>query len=289
MQKTLTTAVINLTPQNLADALDALVGATLETDHETAAVLTVCREGLRAISWNRFAATRHAREAGTMRETLAALDGQRLTVRATVLKFSRCIGWAGIRRPTILLGQIAAVDGALLSDHLWLHLGKRMADLDLKLGDLIEFSARVAPYRRALFRLPGEPMTFNVDYGLAYPTRCSVVKASDPRQTAESATLPPERYTAESAVSPMGEIPNRLESAPTAVPARAKVLFALALLSMEKAEGIALTELSARANVPPVAFLSQLKKLGNAGIVRFTPAGRVLLTNMPTQAMGVAQ
>ena len=50
------TTVIDLTPKALADALDALVGATMETDRETAAVLTVCREGLRAISWNRYAA-----------------------------------------------------------------------------------------------------------------------------------------------------------------------------------------------------------------------------------------
>ncbi|HVC82132.1 MAG TPA: hypothetical protein VNL35_16700 [Chloroflexota bacterium] len=98
-----------------------------------------------------------------MRETLAALDGQRLTVRATVLKFSRCIGWAGVRQPTILLGQVSGIEGEALADHIWLMLGKRMMDLDLHLGDLIEFSARVALYRRGLFRLPGEPMTFNTD------------------------------------------------------------------------------------------------------------------------------
>ena len=50
------TAVRDLAPQTLADALDNLVNATLEPDREVAAVLTVCRESLRAISWNRFAA-----------------------------------------------------------------------------------------------------------------------------------------------------------------------------------------------------------------------------------------
>ena len=38
-----------------ADVLDALVQMTLEPDREVAAVLTKCRESLRAISWNRYA------------------------------------------------------------------------------------------------------------------------------------------------------------------------------------------------------------------------------------------
>jgi hypothetical protein len=50
-----TTTVIDLTPKALADALDALVGATRETDREVAAVLTLCREGLRNLAWNRYA------------------------------------------------------------------------------------------------------------------------------------------------------------------------------------------------------------------------------------------
>jgi hypothetical protein len=73
------------------------------------------------------------------------------------------------------------------------------------------------------------------------------------------------------------------------LPVRARVLFALAVLSLDKAEGVSLTELSAKAAVPPVAFLSQLKKMGNAGIVQVTPASRVLLTHQPTAAIGGAQ
>ncbi len=55
--------IIDLTPKALAAALDALVNATMETDRETATVLQKCREGLRAISWNRYAAqqTRRSR------------------------------------------------------------------------------------------------------------------------------------------------------------------------------------------------------------------------------------
>ena len=49
------TTIIDLSPKSLADALDALVSATLESDREVASVLTVCREGLRALAWNRYA------------------------------------------------------------------------------------------------------------------------------------------------------------------------------------------------------------------------------------------
>jgi hypothetical protein len=52
----ITTTVLDLTPKALADALDALVAATLETDRETAAILVPAREQLRALAWNRYAA-----------------------------------------------------------------------------------------------------------------------------------------------------------------------------------------------------------------------------------------
>ncbi len=43
-------------PRALADALDRLVAATLETDREIAAILVPARESLRALAWNRYAA-----------------------------------------------------------------------------------------------------------------------------------------------------------------------------------------------------------------------------------------
>ncbi len=49
------TAVIDLTPRALADALDRLFAATLESDREVAVVLKTARESLRALSWTRSA------------------------------------------------------------------------------------------------------------------------------------------------------------------------------------------------------------------------------------------
>jgi len=55
--------IIDLTPATLADALDALFAATLESDREVAVVLKTARESLRALAWNRYAArlTRESR------------------------------------------------------------------------------------------------------------------------------------------------------------------------------------------------------------------------------------
>jgi hypothetical protein len=54
--------IVELTPQAIADAVDHFV-TLMESDQEVASVLTKCREGLRAISWNRYAAlqTRRSR------------------------------------------------------------------------------------------------------------------------------------------------------------------------------------------------------------------------------------
>jgi hypothetical protein len=196
-----------------------------------------------------------------MREALAALDGQRLTVRATVLRFSRCIGWAGVRQPTILLGQVTCVDGEALADHIWLHLGKRMADLDLKLGDLVEFSARVAQYRRSLFRLPGEPMTFNTDYGLAYPTHCRLIAhkplIEEPAAPTGPATLRP------------------------SLVARSRMISTIGRLWEESGEPPTLPNVFSSAAVAPATFFSQMHKLAKAGTVVFQPNGRVFLTAIP--------
>lgn len=51
-----TSQVIDLRPEALADALDVLFAATLESDREVAVILKTAREGLRNLSYNRWAA-----------------------------------------------------------------------------------------------------------------------------------------------------------------------------------------------------------------------------------------
>ncbi len=223
-----------------------------------------------------------------MRDALAPYLGQRITVSAPVKRFGTRPGWNGSKLPTLLVGPVLAADGSEITDHLWLHVGQRIALADPQLGDTLILTGRVRPYTRRRKPIGPGPAVALTDLGLCYPTKCAVVAKAEVADVKGETVSPftPEPTPPTESV----DRSNRITPPSNEIPARAKVLFALALLSLEKTDGVSLTELSARASVPPVAFLSQLKKMGNAGIVQFTPTGRVLLTNMPTATViGVAQ
>jgi len=196
-----------------------------------------------------------------MRDALAMLDGERLTVQATVLRFSRAIDWGGVRKPTLLLGAVTTLEGALLADHLWLDLGKRLTVLDLRTGDLLQFSGRVAAYRRGLKRNPGEPMQYTVDYGLVYPSQCRVAARA----------VKPE---------PVPVIPK--EPPP---PARARLLATIERLWAELGEPPSLPNLYGHLpGMAPATFLRRLHNLAKEGTVAFTGQGRVFLAATSTQS-----
>ena len=197
-----------------------------------------------------------------MRDALAILDGERLTVQATVLRFSRFIGWGGVRQPTLLLGQVTTLEGAVLTDHLWLHLGKRLTALDLHTGDLLQFSGRVAVYRRGLKRLPGEPAQYSTDYALVYPTRCRV---------AARAVRP----------EPVPVMPK--EPPP---PARGRILAMIETLWREGEEPPSLPNLYGHlVGMAPTTFLRRLHNLAKEGTITFTGQGRVLLAAVPAHSL----
>ena len=231
-----------------------------------------------------------------MREALQPYLGQRITVTGRVQRFGTRPGWNGSKLPTLLVGPVLDAQGAEITDHLWIQIGQRIALADPQPGDLFTWTGTVRPYTRRRKPIGPGPALTERDLGLAYPTRCAVVKAEAAQEIStmvESENVShgvqtPSEANAANIKTPVQGVAT--VATPTPVPARAKVLFALAVLSLEEPGPISLTKLNARAGVPPIAFLSQLKKMGSAGIVQFTPAGRVLLTNVPTQAtLGVAQ
>jgi len=73
-----TSTVLDLTPQALADALDAVYRAVQETDREAAVILRAAREGLRNLSYNRWAAakTRESRAYRLRRRHQGRQEGQ---------------------------------------------------------------------------------------------------------------------------------------------------------------------------------------------------------------------
>jgi hypothetical protein len=106
-----------------------------------------------------------------MREQLAARSGQRLTITAAVIRHGTRPGWAGLRVPTICLGPVQTTGGQVLCDHLWFCIGRRLAALDLHPGDVVQLDGRVRLYKKAKLRLPGQPVQYRLEYGIAFPTK----------------------------------------------------------------------------------------------------------------------
>ena len=68
--------------------------------------------------------------------------------------------------PTILLRDVVdSSNHKLITDHLWLDLGKRFQVKKLEQGDPIRFYARVKEYTKGY----GDDISF--DYGLSYPSQ----------------------------------------------------------------------------------------------------------------------
>jgi hypothetical protein len=110
-----------------------------------------------------------------MREHLIPLLGQRLAVRGTFAKYGSRPYFRDFREETMLLTDLATLDGQPLADHLWMPLTQGFAAITLHKGDTVTFSARVAPYTKycvyrrnngRLRRVYGIP-----DYHLIRPTQ----------------------------------------------------------------------------------------------------------------------
>jgi hypothetical protein len=187
-----------------------------------------------------------------MRESLIPLLGQRLTVQAPVLRFSKTVGWAGVWQSTVMLGPVTTQGGAVLTDHLWFTMGQRLAALDLHLGDVVQFSGRVTTYRRNYRREPGQPATWTEDYGLRYPTRCLVLARAERTRAIQG----PERPRT-----------NRL-----------RVLGAIRSLWQEAGQPPTLGAVLTSAGMNPLTALNQLHRMAKAGMVAFQPNGTIFTT-----------
>src|ERR1035437_10344183 len=178
------------------------------------------------------AATSAARRAGTMREALQPYLGQRIRVTAPVQRLGTRIGWTGVKLPTLLVGPVLDADGATLADHLWLHVGRRIAAVAPQPGDMLTLTGRVKPYTRRRRQYHGTTLSYESELGLAYPARCAVVAR------AEAAICKSDKLSALNAPQPEPTKFAENANIPTEVPARARVLFALAVLSLEETEGV---------------------------------------------------
>jgi len=118
-----------------------------------------------------------------VRKALAARNGERFSVVATVERFGSRRGWQGRDEPTVLLVDLFdAAQATRVCDHLWFKKGRWAAGLTV--GDRIRFDARVGTYEKG-YRGHREdawdappPST---DWRLGRPTK--VVRLTEPQAT----------------------------------------------------------------------------------------------------------
>ena len=116
-----------------------------------------------------------------MRRALKPLEGVRTTFRGTVAQFGMKSGYTGRDLPTLLLKDVMDSAGNLVTDHLWFMLGKQLAALDLQIGDVISFHARVTCYEKGYKGYREDVYKpIKIDYRLSNPTKTSkIASASD--------------------------------------------------------------------------------------------------------------
>jgi hypothetical protein len=109
-----------------------------------------------------------------MREQLESVNGNRMRFRATVKRFGTKKNYHGYPEPTILLKNVTFVDnGSVATDHIWFTVGKTLAKLMLKPGEIVEFDARVGEYIKGYVNHREYIDEREIDYKLNRPTKFS--------------------------------------------------------------------------------------------------------------------
>lgn len=126
-----------------------------------------------------------------MREELAKLDGSRRRFQGAVDRFGVKAGWKHSLVTVMLKDVSDCATHKIVTDHLWFTLHTRFASLDLVVGDVVSFDARVTKYEKGYRgrRDFDDAPPVEIDYRLSFPTK--IIKATPPN--ALQLTAPPEQ------------------------------------------------------------------------------------------------
>jgi hypothetical protein len=107
-----------------------------------------------------------------MRKLLKQQEGRRGEFRATVAQFGTKSAFRGPDLPTMLLRDVKDETGQIVTDHLWMTVGKQLSRLNVQVGEEIVFVARVTRYEKGYkgFREDVFAAPPSTDYRLSYPT-----------------------------------------------------------------------------------------------------------------------
>lgn len=114
-----------------------------------------------------------------MRAELKKYVGLRFKVFAEVEKFGQKPSFRGPPKTTVLLTNIKDEKGVILTDHLWLTVGKRIERCNLSPGDLVEFEGRVTEYVKGYQGSRWDVYApIKTDYRLANPTKIKKIQGN---------------------------------------------------------------------------------------------------------------
>ena len=114
-----------------------------------------------------------------MRRALKSLEGVRTAFRGTVVQFGMKSGYTGQDLPTLMLKDVMDGTGNVVTDHLWLSIGKQLAALHLQRGDVIAFQARVTAYEKGYKGYREDVYKpIEIDYRLSNPTKITKIASA---------------------------------------------------------------------------------------------------------------
>ncbi|MBI1769689.1 MAG: hypothetical protein HY015_02075 [Bacteroidetes bacterium] len=112
-----------------------------------------------------------------MRKELAAQNGNRKKFRAVFARIGKKVNYKGYSEETILLKNIVSIEtNQVMTDHVWFAFTKGFEQALLKVGDSIEFEARVKEYRKGYVNKNYKIDNSSNDYKLSHPTKIRKVE-----------------------------------------------------------------------------------------------------------------
>lgn len=115
-----------------------------------------------------------------MRQELKKINELRKTFIGIFERYGTKANWHGYPERTILLTNVRLTNGKKVTDHIWFKTTKRFEEMkELKMGDRIQFDARVKKYVKGWHGRKAEEYgeeEFVEDYKLSFPTNIKKIK-----------------------------------------------------------------------------------------------------------------
>lgn len=111
------------------------------------------------------------------RKKLKEIEEYRGTFTGTFKRKGEKRAYKGYPETTILLINVRGENGAIITDHLWFNYTKGFRELNLAVGDRVQFDARVKRYYKGYQGFREEvPLSQERDYKLSHPTKMSIIE-----------------------------------------------------------------------------------------------------------------